>query len=217
MDEAAAPKIIVDTRERGYSGLLSALGASVEDKMLEVGDFLCSATTVIERKARTDFETSVMDGRLFSQLANMKRSFPVVIIVVEGERIEGGPLTRAALMGAYASIMTDYGASVFFTRNAEASAELIYHIAKHEQCARKKETPVFAKRKSLTIPDSQRAVVESLPMVGPALAKRLLMHFGSPEGVISAGEERLCEVEGVGKKRATAIRRILTLAYGEEE
>ncbi len=215
--EIPKPKIIVDKRERGFSELLIESGAEVEERMLEVGDFLCSEKTVVERKTRSDFEASVLDMRLFHQLQNLKQNFENVIIVVEGERSEEGPLSRAALMGAYASVITDFGASLFFTKNEKSTAELVHSIAKHEQIAKKIQMRVHAKRKTPTLSSNMRAVVEMLPMVGPSMARKLLMHFGSVEALFRAEEKELMEVEGMGEKKAKAIFRTVRKAYNPEE
>jgi ERCC4-type nuclease len=215
--EAQKPKVVVDKRERGFAALLSEFGADVEEKMLEMGDFLCSEKTAIERKARADFEASILDQRLFEQLRSLTSNYPNVIVVVEGERLEEGSLSRAALMGAYASVMTDFGASIFFTRNEKATAELVYSIAKHEQLAKKAEMRISAKRKALTLSQSMRGVVEMLPMVGPSMAKKLLMHFGSLDMLFRASEPELMEVEGLGEKKAKAIWRSIHNPYNPEE
>lgn len=215
--EVPKPKIIVDKRERTFPHLLSELGADMEEKMLEVGDFLCSEKTVIERKTRSDFETSVLDQRLFHQLSNLCSNFENVIIIVEGERQEEGSLSRAALMGAYASVVTDYGASLFFTKNEKATAELVYAIAKHEQIAKKVQMRVHAKRKTPTLSKNQRAVVEMFPMVGPSMARKLLMHFGTLEVLSRATEPELMEIEGMGEKKARAIFRTIHEPYNPEE
>ena len=215
--EADRPKILVDKRERGFSEILSSLGAEVEEKMLEVGDFICSQETAIERKTRQDFESSVLDRRLFTQLPNLRANFSNVIIVVEGERRDDGSLTRAALMGAYASIITDFGASIFFTRNENATAELVYSIAKHEQLASKKEVSIFPKRKTITLSQNQRAVVEMFPMVGPQMARKLLLHFGALKEIFNSSEEELMKIEGLGEKKAKAIFRTINTIYNPDE
>ncbi|MFA5077496.1 MAG: ERCC4 domain-containing protein [Candidatus Micrarchaeia archaeon] len=215
--EALKARILVDTRERGFPDLFRALGAEVEEKMLEVGDFLCSEKTAVERKTRADFESSVLDGRLFRQLPNLCTNFENVVIIVEGERLEEGSLSRAALMGAYASIFTDFHASLFFTKNEKATAELVFAIAKHEQLGKKQEMRVFAKRKTFTLAQNQRAIIEAFPMVGPSMARKLLMHFGSPEAVLNASEPELMEVEGLGEKKAKAIWKSAHEPYNPEE
>lgn len=209
--------IVIDQREsREFDESLSHNGAEVERKQLEVGDFLCSQRLVVERKTRADFEQSIIDGRLFNQLKNLTENYPRVAIIVEGEITEGR-LSKEALLGAYAAVVADFGSSLFFTRNMEKSAELIFALAKHEQLAKKQEMRIFAKRKTLTASQNQRAIVEMLPMVGPKLAKALLRHFGNVETLVNASEKELLEVEGMGKKRAKAIRSIIENEYDEEE
>ncbi|NYZ73523.1 hypothetical protein H0O00_00095, partial [Candidatus Micrarchaeota archaeon] len=92
--------IAVDHREdEMFDELFKGMGAEVERRVLDVGDFLCSSRLVVERKARPDFEQSVMDGRLFSQLQNMVSNYERVVIVVEGVSDEER-LSRNSLLGA---------------------------------------------------------------------------------------------------------------------
>jgi len=210
-------KIIIDKRDDSqFEEELRKLGAKVEWKMLDVGDFLCSHRTVVERKTRSDFESSIIDGRLFSQLSNLKHNYDGVIIVVEGtgefERIQ-----KKAILGAYATIITDYNASLFFTKSIKGTAEVVFAIARHEQFAKKQPLRLFAKRKTHTVSQTQRSIIEMFPMVGPKLAKNLLGHFGNVEDVVNASERDLLEVEGMGKKRAKAIKSVLKSDYDPEE
>jgi len=205
-------RIAVDKREEGFAGLLRGLGADVEECSLAVADFICSERVAVERKTRADFEKSVIDMRLFEQLKRLGESYPRVVLAVEGEG-GAGMLSRESLMGAYSSVLADFGASIFFTRNAEKTAELVFSIAKHEQLAGKKPMRVCGARKGLTLAQNQKAIVEMLPMVGPKIAEALLEHFGSVWGVFNASEEELLGVEGMGKKRARAIRNAIDGRY----
>jgi len=217
MEAEKAVTIVIDQREsKEFDIALTGLGATIERKQLELGDFLCSERLVIERKTRSDFEQSIIDGRLFNQLHNLVASFPRVVVLVEGESTEGR-ISKEALLGAYAALVSDFGATIFFTRNSEKTAELVFALAKHEQVAKKTPMRVFAKRKTLTISSNQRAIVEMLPMVGPKLAKALLNHFKNVENVMIASEEELKKVAGMGEKRGKAIRNIIIGEYDEEE
>jgi len=209
--------IVVDHREDPrFDRWLVQCGAQVQRRQLEVGDFICSARCIVERKTREDFESSIIDGRLFTQLQNLQANYPRVIIIVEGETHEPR-LQKESLLGAYASIITDFGAALFFTRNMEKTAELVYAIAKHEQLAKKQPMRIYAKRKTLTLAQTQRAVIETLPMVGPKLAKALLEYFGNIENIMQASERDLLEVEGMGKKRTKVIHNVLSKQYRSEE
>ena len=197
---------------------LEASGAEIEIRQLELGDYQASDRLVVERKTRSDFESSIVDGRLFRQLQELSSSFQRVVVIVEGSPDTESRLSRAALLGAYSSIISDFGCAIFFTRSPSATAEMVYALAKHEQLAKKQELSVYAKRKSLTLSDQQRAVIEALPNVGPAMAKALLKYFDTVENVMTAPESELQEVDKMGEKKAKQIRELLTKRYkGKEE
>lgn len=211
------PHIAVDHREdKEFDALLERAGARVERRVLEVGDFLCSARVAVERKTRQDFEQSVMDGRLFSQMPNLISNYGRVVVVVEGTD-DGGRLSRASLLGAYAAIIADYGASLVFTTGMEGTAELVFNLAKHEQLGKGLPLRLYAKRKTFTPSQTARSIVEMLPTVGPKLAKALLSRFGSVEALAKASEREVAEVPGVGKKRARIIKGTLSYDYREDE
>lgn len=216
-------RIVIDQREsREYDGLLAQSGCEPERQTLTVGDFVLSERLVAERKSRGDFEASIIDGRLFEQAARLTTSYARAVLVVEGERGAGeegrtGRVSRAALLGAYGALAADFGLTLFFTKNAAGTAELLAALARHEQLARKAQLRVMAKPKSLTVAQYQRAMVECLPGVGPAMARKLLAHFGTPLNVLSADEAKLREVEGMGPKKAKMIRNVLDGVYSIEE
>jgi ERCC4-type nuclease len=210
-------QIAVDTRESpAFRELLESHGAEVSTSALPVGDFICSDRTVVERKTRADFESSVIDGRLFEQLSRLTSAYPRVVLIIEG-REGAGMLKKPSLLGAYSSVITDYGAGMFFTRSPSSTAELIYAIAKHEQLMEKRPLRICGSPKGKTLPQNQRAIVEMLPMVGPKMALSLLENFGTIENLSTASEEELLKIEGMGKKKARAIRMALTTPYEPEE
>lgn len=210
-------QIAVDHREdEDFDSILEEMGSLVKRTVLPVGDFICSARLAIERKTRSDFEQSIIDGRLFSQLPDLISNYERVVIIVEGEE-EEGRIKRNALLGAYASIMADYGASLIFTEDMEETAELVFHFSKHEQLVKKQPMRIYAKRKTLTPSQTARSIVETLPMIGPKTAKSLLNHFGTVEEVFNASERDLASVSGVGKKRAKIIKQTLSYSYKEDE
>jgi ERCC4-type nuclease len=215
--EGGRVSIAVDQREdEEFDAMLRSMGADVRRQVLAVGDFICSFRLAVERKTRADFEQSVIDGRLFSQLPNLVSNYARVVIVVEGLSDEER-LSRESLLGAYAAIIADFGASVIFTRDRAGTAELVFNLAKHEQLAKKQAMRIYARRRTFTPSQTARAVVESLPMVGPKIAKALLSHFGSVEALASAPEKEIAAVPGVGAKRARVVKAVLSYAYNAEE
>jgi len=99
-------KIIVDVRESVlFDELFDEYGAVVKRQQLQVGDFLCSENLVVERKTRDDFESSIIDGRLFRQLENLLHNFKRPVLVVEGES-DSERIRREALLGAYTTVIS---------------------------------------------------------------------------------------------------------------
>jgi len=211
-------RIIMDHRESKsrIAELLKEKGAVVEIAQLPLGDFILSDRICVERKRREDFEQSIIDGRLFDQAGRLSRFSEKPILVVEGERFEER-VSRAALLAAIASLMLDYGLNVFFTRDVEKTAEFLFAIAKREQLGEKKPMRLIGEKHAYTPSQQKRAIVETLPGVGPKLARALLAKFKTVENVMTADVERLMEVEKIGKGRAEVIRKILTEEYDEKE
>uniref|UniRef100_A0A0N4Z0X6 DNA repair endonuclease XPF n=1 Tax=Parastrongyloides trichosuri TaxID=131310 RepID=A0A0N4Z0X6_PARTI len=79
------PTVIVDSREFA-SELpfeLSKLGIKLVTATLEVGDYILSPDTCLERKAIDDLTISLMEGRIFKQCEGMFRYYKKVILLIE--------------------------------------------------------------------------------------------------------------------------------------
>ena len=64
-------------------------------------------------------------------------------------------------------------------------------------------------RKPKRLASRRLYVLQGLPGVGPALAHRLLVEFGSVERVMAADEGVLTRVRGVGPNKAARIRELV--------
>jgi ERCC4-type nuclease len=64
-------------------------------------------------------------------------------------------------------------------------------------------------RKPRRISTRKLFMLQGLPGVGPSLAHRLLLQFGSIEKVVTASESELIRVRGVGPMKAVRIRELL--------
>ncbi len=197
--------VYMDHREDpAIEHFLRKLGASVLVKSLEIGDYVVSDRAVIERKTRNDFESSIIDGRLFDQVILLKGTYERVIYIIEGssftERIH-----RKALLAAISSLILNHGVSVFFTPNMKGTAEIIYSLAAKEQLE-SKHTVLIKKPQKSKNPDLQLLyVVSAIPMIGEKTAMALLNKFKTLSALFSANERELREVQGVGKKKAKEI------------
>ena len=58
------------------------------------------------------------------------------------------------------------------------------------------------------------ALVASLPAIGPKLAERVLLRFGTVRRVFSSSVAELSTVKGLGRAKAEKIVRLLDAEYG---
>lgn len=215
-EKSDKPQVFIDDRElkSGCAKKLFSLGAVLLPKRLSVADFVVSQRVALERKAFGDFESSIIDGRLFAQAKEMIDNFerPMIAVVGGGE----GRVHAKALRGALISLLVDYGVPVLFFDEDEELAEFIYHLAEREQLKAPKEMKVRFGKKVALLDEMQQFAVEGLPNIGPVAAKKLLEHFGSVQAVFEADEDELQEVEGVGEEKAKEIRRVVYSNYKQE-
>ena len=208
------PLLLVDHREDEHFLRQLAEFFEVRQASLELGDIQINDKIIIERKTRADFEQSIIDGRLFTQLSQMAEVFPRVILIVEGE---GPPerLHKNAVLGAYSAIVVDFGATIFFTRNMRNTAELVQAIVNY--LAKAPTLPcTYFKRKPRSFDDRKLIVAEGF--AGPASARALLKEFGTIKRIASTGKKRLSEVvvgkKGrLGEKKAEELVKIFTEIY----
>jgi ERCC4-related helicase len=211
--------MIADARELGapVTRELAKLGVLIKSETLEVGDFVLSDRVVVERKSVEDFASSIIDGRLFNQAANLRDSYAKPIIVVEGGALTGsGRVRPEAMMGAYASILIDYGIPVIWTHEPAETAHLLFAIARREQIQETRSPRIMSAKKPTTVERQQEFIISSLPNIDSSRAKRLLSHFHTVENVFTASKEELMAVSGIGEKISEEIKRVLTSKYNTE-
>jgi Fanconi anemia group M protein len=94
---------------------------------------------------------------------------------------------------------------------------MLLALARHEQVSKSQPLSVYAKRKARNLSEQQRGIVESLPNVGPKLARELLKYFQTVENVMSAPESELKEVGKIGEKTAKQLRHAISSRYKEDK
>ena len=72
---------------------------------------------------------------------------------------------------------------------------------------------VHGEKGGKTLTEQQEYVVGAIAEVGPVTARALLEHFGSVEAVMTADEEALLEVDGVGEVTAERVREVAASDY----
>ena len=185
-------------------------------EQLDVGDYIISDRICIERKSSKDFVDSMISGNLFRQLANLKNSFEIPILIVEGKDIfTSRNVNPSSIYGCLASIAVDYKIPILFSKDQKETADLILAIAKREQREGKKDLPIRGGKKPMTLSERQQYIVEGLPNVSTVLAKRLLNHFRTIRNIANADEAELFSVEGIGRSIAREIFEVFNKPYEE--
>lgn len=207
--------IVADSRELGAvtTRELVRLGVHVKAESLVVGDFALSDRAVVERKEIDDFASSIIDGRLFEQAIKLKE-YERPIIIVEGENPMGsGRVRPEAVLGAYASLLIDYGIPILWSPTPTYSAQLMLTIARREQTLEKRLPRIMSGPKPPTLEEQQEFIVASLPSIDRVRARNLLIALNTVERIFSAPKEELKSVNGIGEKISEDIRRVLTSKY----
>lgn len=211
-DKIKPVSIIADSRE-SRAGIADRLrrmpGVTIEQVELTSGDFIIAPGVAVERKAATDFVVSVMEGRIFDQLARMAIEHERSIVLIEGNIYETrSAIAPEALDGALSYIALLSGASLIHSPGIERTPAMLYRMAVHLQHGLGYIVPIRAGKPKG--PAVAQYLLEGLPGVGPKLAQVLLESFGSPRAVFGATREQLMSVKGVGPKAADAIIQALS-------
>jgi len=182
----------------------------VRVERLAVGDYLIGGGILVERKTYADFAISLADGRLFPQAAALARSPHRPVVLLEGPKPSRMPdVHQHALKGAVASLAVMWRLPVLWAHDPDDSLRILRFLA-HQLADASHGVLTRYDRKPRRDASRKLYVLQGLPGVGPALARRLLAQFGSVERAVTATEDSLRAVSGVGPKKAARIRAVLS-------
>ena len=224
----AAIHIRIDKQEQrsGIPELLAAMPqVHIEVIPLRTGDYDVGGDPcrVIERKAASDFLTSLAQGRLFAQLAELRKSRFMPILLLEGDPlgVDHSQMRPESIRGALAYIASIMRVPVLPSSGLEDSAHLVYAVAKQCQVGRAASGPPAsgpaAGRRRASLPEQQMQIVLSLPGVGVATARAVCARFGSLHDLLNADAATLATIPGVGPARAAALVRLLHASLPSSE
>ena len=210
-------KIIVDHREfrSPVARYISKQDVEIEPSQLPVGDYIVSSRIGIERKDVNDFLNSLLNGHLFNQVKRLRDAFSRPILIIEGDGLfTKRNINHNAIFGCLVSIMVDYGIPIINTKDEVDTADLLIVMAKREQNKdQNKSVALRGDKNMMNMLEQQQFIIEGFPQISSVIAKRLLEHFGSIRAISNADEEELQQVQGVGKKIAEDIHRVINEQY----
>ena len=212
--------IFVDHREhKDLIKEFAKLDLEYEVKTLGVGDIhIKNGDDIIcvERKSQNDFLNSFFDKRIFGQLYTMNEQFSLSVLIIEGEEniYTMRKVHPNAIRGMFTSIALDFQIPLIYSRNHRDTAKIVQNIISRLAKTRK-PLSLHGSRKALTLGEQQLYVVESLPSIGPSLARSLLKKFKTIKSLVMVQEKTLQKVEKIGPKKAKLIKEVLEKEYEE--
>ncbi|MBK5112380.1 MAG: DEAD/DEAH box helicase [Candidatus Heimdallarchaeota archaeon] len=222
-DDSSVPdkvKIIVDSREAksGIAKELSQIGVTIDLQQITVGDFILSSRVGVERKDVADFSQSIIDGRLFTQLIALKRSFPVPLLIIEGETLYGHrALNPEAIRGAISAITLNFDIRIIWSRSTKDTARYLRNIANREQRKGERTPSIRPEKAPIETSELLEFIIAGFPNINTVLAKRILEKFGTLENFFNASVDEIQEIKGIGKKIALEIKELITAIYKPDD
>lgn len=219
--------LLIDVREKFSERFEKAFGKAqipFDTVRLDYGDYVVigkNATYGIERKTVSDFIGS------FSELPNrlecMNQRYDHVMLLVEGDVYfskEGWILRRGTIKSSSDLVPTNISIVVFHnfltslefkgvqTHRTKNLRETLAFLVNFYKWAQKSFHNIrIDRRKPYLVRDAQLTALTLIPGVSENLAVRLLDKFGSVSAVCNAELEQLTEIDGIGKKKASEIKK----------
>ena len=227
--------LIIDSREKEGSKLVRlvetkarALNIPFEKKWIEVGDYVYD-DLCFEAKSATDFLSSVMSKRIWTQLDNMDRHYKTNIVIVYGsveeaifnaKRYSKSTIPEPArsimlnnkFFAAIGRIALDTDIKPFWVNSEEEASSIITAICKMKPIERETIRPEIFKR--ITTDDLRLDMLTCIKGVSIKKAKALLKEFGSIMEIGECSEFELQVVDGIGE---TIAQRILATLNSERK
>jgi ERCC4-type nuclease len=195
---------------------LAREGVEVSIATLQAGDYLLSEDVCIERKTVSDFLSSMYSGRLGYQLQLLCSSFRLPFLLLEGQPYyHVRSLNLRSYYGYLARLVLNSPIGLLQTPNIKASALLISRMV--DKVGSGPAVPRMRPQKAGSREEVLLRILEAFPGIGPILAERLLDEFGSIRKLVSAPEEELARVKGVGGKKAGEIAVLMDAPWPSRE
>jgi ERCC4-type nuclease len=218
--EPAPIHIRIDTQEQrsGIPALLAAMPqVHIELTPLRMGDYDVGGDPrrVFERKTASDFLSSLAQGRLFAQLAALRKSRFAPILLLEGDplRVGHSQMRPESIRGALSYIAAVMRVPILPSSGPPDSAHLVCAAAK--QCQIQIGHAVRGPsrgRRGASLSERQLQIVLSLPGIGPVTARALCARFRSLHDLLGADAAQLSTIPGLSPARAAALEQLLHAA-----
>src|SRR5271157_1104051 len=183
------PAVIMDDREPDdIKTWLENEGVRVEQKRLDIGDYVVASNVIVERKSSTDLTSSIMDNRLFDQVLRLYDACDSPILVLENFNsiFQTSGMNPASIFGALVYLAWRFSLPMLPARDWRDTALILKRLAIRVQV--KDEDPILARSipKMMTLEERKAFILEGLVGVGPKTAIKLIDQFQTPLNVFKA-------------------------------
>ncbi len=215
IEDAENFEIICDHRETASPVVrtLSLMGLKVKLEQLSIADYMISERVGIERKSAKDFNDSIIDGRLFTELSELGKNFLRPILILEGDPFMESNISDNALYGAITSIILNLGISIYKTKNSIETAQFLYQLSKKEQSVSKSSLKLRFNKAPIETSRLLEYIIAGIPGVNAHRAKNLLKELKTLQSIFQAEITDLTKIENIGKKIANQIYKISRYKY----
>ncbi|HZD43194.1 MAG TPA: ERCC4 domain-containing protein, partial [Methanomicrobiales archaeon] len=213
--EEEVPLIGVDDRESASRVVecLSGMKVRIDLHRLDIGDYAIGDRIRVERKTARDFMDTLVERDLLGQLGRLADAVPRPVLIIEGEDLyRQRDIHPNAVRGTLAAIAVDMGIAIFFSKDEEETAEILYILARREEEG-PGERKLHPHKTYRSLREQQEYIVSAFPSIGLKNARLLLSHFGSIQAIVNADEKDLLAVKGIGEKTAEQIKSLSQQKY----
>lgn len=203
--------VYVDFRESRSQvpKFLSKLG--VEFKMADLpADYEIGKDCLVERKTITDFITSIGDGRLFRQVADLSNNYANPLLLLEGGGLyQNCRVSANIIRGIMLWITVRKKVPLLRTFNEYDTACTLRLLARKSSYLNSGNPEPFKHPRKIISPWQQQIkILTQIPGVGRQTAKELLKFCGSVSVMSQLSDNQLICMPGLGKERLKNIRQI---------
>jgi Fanconi anemia group M protein len=132
-----------------------------------------------------------------------RKSFSLLFIIEGNPFLTKHHVSREAIKGALLSISAAWQIPIVFSKDQNQTTELLIMLG--NQMLQDKLFIIRKGNKPKKLKNQQLYFLQGIPDVGPALAHRLIVHFGSLKKIMLANEKQFLKVNGIGKTKALKI------------
>ena len=206
--------IILDSREKQslIAANLVEQGATIKFETLQIADYIIN-NIAIERKTFKDFQSSIIDKRLTTQLEELKK-YEKKILIIEGfyYNYSDSKINENAIRGAMLSAALSFRVPIIFTEDEQDTTRFLILIAKKQDKVLEGKQQDFSLRPSKTaetLKEQKQFILEGFPGIGPTSAKKLMTSYKNLSSIFKAKKKDLQEKNILDEKTIDKMKEIL--------